>query len=713
MTKSKKSNGYRSFSSVRELVTALLTYEQRETKAALCSLTKSEEKMKKTKILLICAVILAFASIFVGCSKDEQITSIAIKDNDPAVAIEIQIGKFDFSSQTLLVSYDSGAVSEVTLSEDMISELDILKLYQAGEHVITVSYGGKSCELKVSVKRNTFSEVRFPESSVFVYDGKEHKVEVEGDLPANASVVYPGGNSFVNAGTYNVTAVISCDGYVTERITTSVTIQRAKYDMSGVKFDPAEFVYDGQRHSVQISGQLPEGVPAPTYYINGNKVQGVVDADTYKVTAVFANNNPNYEAIPNMETTLTITPAVYKMNAVELVFKDKDGTVFEKGSKVYDGETVGFAIDKRTAPDANVGVYYTVIDDEGNVISTSDTDTKIKDAGIYTVRLDFKLLDNKNYQAIEPMEFTFEVERAVYDTSDFLFESEITEYDGNEHSITVTLPRGIDETKFEIAYEYYLAGDNTPLNADGKNVSGVTDVGQYTVKALITYKDTNYMDIPPMQAVLVIEKKEIIASQLAFVENNLTYTGEALIPTLNFELSDSFSINESAIYCLDGAEYVLVDAAVNTGSYKVEITLGIVDDKNYAFDNGKSEVLIVGYFNVAAAVIDTSALGFKDGNATSVNKGDALGIEFDSLNNAEVKTYVTFYKVDAQELVCVAETAEVAPDELGALALSFETAEMATGTYICAITVSTESDNHVLSNGESVAEFYFEFEIVA
>ena len=243
--------------------------------------------MKKTKILLICTLIVALICIaLAGCSKTEQISSISLKDMDPEAVIEMQMGKFDFSQYTVVVNYDSGSVQEVALGEDMISEIDLIKFYQPGEHVITVSYGKKTCEFKISVKRETFGELKFPENNVFAYDGKEHSVELEGEIPANATVSYIGGNKFVNAGTYDVTAVVTCNGYVTERITTHVTIERAKYNMENVKLEPKEVVYDGNEHSIEISGELPEGVLAPTYYINGNKVSGVSDANEYTVTAV-------------------------------------------------------------------------------------------------------------------------------------------------------------------------------------------------------------------------------------------------------------------------------------------------------------------------------------------------------------------------------------------------------------------------------------------
>ena len=108
----------------------------------------------------------------------------------------------------------------------------------------------------------------------------------------------------MNAGTYDVTAVVSCEGYVTQTLSTTVKIKQAKYDMSGVKFEGKEVVYDGASHSVAISGKLPDGVSSPIYTINGKDGSSATDAGEYTVKATFANLDPNYEAIPEMEAKL-------------------------------------------------------------------------------------------------------------------------------------------------------------------------------------------------------------------------------------------------------------------------------------------------------------------------------------------------------------------------------------------------------------------------
>ena len=308
-------------------------------------------------------MILALTGILLaGCSKEDRIASVYLKDYEEGTLIETAMGVFDYAAHTVVVEYTSGRAELVTLTEDMVEEADLFKLYQEGEHDITVNYGRYKCSFRISVKRSTFGALYLTENNVFTYDGKAHTVEVTGDLPANAVVTYPGGNSFVNAGTYDVVAIVSCDGYVTERLSTTVKIEKAKYDMSSVTLESKEVTYDGKSHSITISGKLPEGVSAPTYTIDRNAVSSVVNAGEYRVTATFANKNVNYEPIPPMETTLTILPAEYTIKGVDLVFKNEDGKTITSYNKVYDGMFVTFDINDYYAIYGKATVSFSVYD---------------------------------------------------------------------------------------------------------------------------------------------------------------------------------------------------------------------------------------------------------------------------------------------------------------------------------------------------------------
>ena len=71
--------------------------------------------------------------------------------------------------------------------------------------------------------------------------------------------------------------------------------------MSGVTFPDGTFEYDGEPKSIFVSGTLPDGVTVE-YGGNGKTAVGV-----YTVTAKFTGDAANYNAIPSMTATLTIT----------------------------------------------------------------------------------------------------------------------------------------------------------------------------------------------------------------------------------------------------------------------------------------------------------------------------------------------------------------------------------------------------------------------
>ncbi len=72
------------------------------------------------------------------------------------------------------------------------------------------------------------------------------------------------------------------------------------YDMSGVTFEDKTFIYDGESHSLEISGTLPNGVDV-AYENNGKTESGV-----YTVIAKFSGDSEKYAAIADMTATLTI-----------------------------------------------------------------------------------------------------------------------------------------------------------------------------------------------------------------------------------------------------------------------------------------------------------------------------------------------------------------------------------------------------------------------
>ena len=66
-----------------------------------------------------------------------------------------------------------------------------------------------------------------------------------------------------NAGTRTAFAVFTpadTENYNSVRVQIAYSVEKAHYDMSGVKFEDAEYTYDGQEKKLEIEGVLPAGV---------------------------------------------------------------------------------------------------------------------------------------------------------------------------------------------------------------------------------------------------------------------------------------------------------------------------------------------------------------------------------------------------------------------------------------------------------------------
>ena len=666
--------------------------------------------MKKARLITILTIFVTLSLLLLtGCKKDDRISSVALKDHDSNTAIEIAVGEFDYSSYTLVVTYESGNTEELALTKEMIVETDIFKFYQVGEHDINISYQKHTYTFKVSVKRSTFKELSLPQDNVFTYDGKPHVVEVEGDIPANAVITYTGGNSFINAGTYDVIAIVSCDGYVTERLTTTVKIERAKYDMSNVRFEAKEFIYDGKSHSVAISGTLPEGVSMPTYTINEKETASAIDAGEYRVVARFSNNDPNYETIPDMETTLKIIPAEYTINGVEIVFQKENGELIDGATMIYNGTSVIFDLNDYSKLSKKVSVSFSVCDKDGNVISTSNKTTNIKDVGVYTVKAEFALADGKNYNPIEPIVYTFEILKSEYPSIENIWLASMqTTYDGTEHSIVVEgqLPEGVT-----VSYEYYR-GNTLVVDANGEPVQSVIDAGIYTVKAVFMHANKNYGEIPGISATLKIKQSVASVSAIGFTgESIVEYSGLRYEPTFKTWKDtfgsdyDIFQYGEAKYYILDNnsGKYVEMgdgEYPTDVGSYRASVDIGIAEEykNNYVFSGGATIQTIVKQFEIVKKTIESPSVEF-----TSDSKWEYTGNsqEINYTCNADtslVTTSALYYRYTAGEYTAM-QSGEIPTN---------------VGSYRVIVTATlNDVTRYVFANGENSETFSFEFDIFA
>ena len=197
-------------------------------------------------------------------------------------------------------------------------------------------------------------------------------------------------------GTFNLYVDFTADNGQSNGQTVIVEIGKADYDMSGVKFENATYPYDGKEKTLEISGELPEGVTVS--YENNT----LTNAGSVKATAEFTvADTEHYNEIDEvLYADLTITKATptitIKPDQATLtgsgtvtltVEKPEDGkvtvacdkenvTVTDNGSvTVSNGSTAkkGDTVTITVKPDAGYEIdKVTVTDSKGNTITVTD-----------------------------------------------------------------------------------------------------------------------------------------------------------------------------------------------------------------------------------------------------------------------------------------------------------------------------------------------------
>ena len=107
-------------------------------------------------------------------------------------------------------------------------------------------------------------------------------------------------------GEYDLNATATADNYIFDITGGKLTITQASFDLSGVKLKSAGYIYDGEPHPAQLSGdELPEEVSCTFRYVNydtGEELDGVpTEVGLYLVYASFTHNSKNHKQITDVK----------------------------------------------------------------------------------------------------------------------------------------------------------------------------------------------------------------------------------------------------------------------------------------------------------------------------------------------------------------------------------------------------------------------------
>ena len=243
-----------------------------------------------------------------------------------------------------------------------------------GEYSATVTFIGKYASIdpenpKYSIVKANYdmTGVVFNDLTV-TYDKNSHSIFAT-NLPEGVTVEYTNNNK-TEPGVYEIVATFTGDTEFHNAIpnkTAILTINKANYNMSNVKFANSTFIFDNKAHSIIATG-LPDGVEV-TYTNNGK-----INAGTYKVTANFTGDSAKYNAIPSKTATLTIKPkSIANVTTTGISNKTYTGKGITQTITVLDGNKtlkVGTDYTITYSTNVNVGNATITITGEGNYTGT-------------------------------------------------------------------------------------------------------------------------------------------------------------------------------------------------------------------------------------------------------------------------------------------------------------------------------------------------------
>ncbi|MDY4655203.1 MAG: MmcQ/YjbR family DNA-binding protein [Eubacteriales bacterium] len=202
------------------------------------------------------------------------------------------------------------------------------------------------------------------DTTVFTYDGTEKTYTVAANDAYTVS-----GNKQTNAGTHMVTVTLNdkvnyewADN-TTADVEFTFTINKAVYDMSGITFENGTAEYDGQAHSLTISGTLPTGLDGITVTVSYTGSATSVSEGAVTVTATFATDSVNYNVPEAKTATITITQATNAWTATLVLDDLTYGSTFNPTASAKFGEVVfAYATEENgvyeSAKPVNAGTYW-------------------------------------------------------------------------------------------------------------------------------------------------------------------------------------------------------------------------------------------------------------------------------------------------------------------------------------------------------------------
>lgn len=594
--------------------------------------------MKKILTLLgLMTIIILSLSLFVSAESGTSLFVTSLKiESYPDRTVYGAFDQLDTTGLSLSATLSDGSIRIISGDEIKIS-YNRDSCFRAGDGYATLSYGGKTIKLPVTVNRISYDLSALEVNSVStIYNGKFQSytellpkiVGLDG-IPLQMSAV--GGST--NAGVYDISIDFyseSSDYLTPESRVVALTIQPATAE---VVWENLSFTYDGKSKSP--SAHFTD--------VNGSRIRlSVVGAATNAgqgYTATASLSDPNYK-LSNTKISFDIKKADYDMSGVK----------WSADSFTYDGS-------KRSVTVAGLPVGVSIVGYSGD---------RASDAGKY-IATAILSWDKSNYNAPSPLTHTWEIIPADYDMSGIRFDSASFVFDGKMHYPTLkgNMPVGADGVPLEYSFS-----------------AGACHVDDGVVSVIISFttESKNYNTPKDRYSSVHITPLGI---EVEWGRLSLTYNGEEQSPTAfsdkctltvdggktsagrytakaKTESNDYYVINDSVEYTIEKAKNFWTTAPEDSECYESrEISLtgksrfGNVNYVFYSDPDGKNRISAPTSCGRYYAVLSVSATDNYDGLRSDVISFDIVPITPISFYAVIVKdSLVAFDKLLPSNLIC-------------------------------------------------------------
>ncbi len=444
--------------------------------------------------------------------------TISKADIETAVMSD-KVVDYNGTAQTMSVSgLPTGAQVSYEYKKDgaVVTEAKLPGVYQVTATITKANYNDKVITKTLTINALEFTDVSLSNKTV-QYNGQAQTLDVVG-APSDATVSYEYRKDgavvteAIEAGVYQVTAVISKEGYNTKTLTKTLTITVQDF-ANTITFNDGEFTFDGQAKTLEVVG-APTGTTI-TYTCDGEAFEGAVNAGEYEITATLSKTGYNNKILI---ATLTINKATF------------EGLSFNDVNTVFNGEVK--TVEVTGAPQGATVVY---------TCNGVAFDGAIN-AGTYEITA---TVSKENYEDFTDTA-TLTIAKAQFDVT---FSDTSVDFDGEVKNILVEgAPQGATIT----------------YTCDGDVFEGATEVGEYEITAVITMD--NYFD-KEITATLTINSNTTFFDEVVFENDTVVYDGE--VHTLEATNLPEDTTTEYT-YKKDGAT---VDEAKDAGVYTVSVRL--------------------------------------------------------------------------------------------------------------------------------------------